>query len=210
MTLRVVGAGVGRTGTHSLKLALEQLLGGKCHHMVEVLEHPEQIAVWTDAIHGKPVDWVALMEPYCSLVDWPGASLWPELLAANPQALVLLSVRDPEDWYRSASSTIFLGLGNRIEGGPPGMSSWMETMRCLLRDRFSDQFDDKAAMINAFDRHNARVRDMVPADQLLEWTASDGWSPICERLGVPVPEQPFPLTNTTEEFRQRFGGVPDR
>jgi hypothetical protein len=201
----VVGAGVGRTGTHSLKMALEQILGGKCHHMVEVFEHPEQIAVWTDAIHGKPVDWAALMEPYRALVDWPGASLWPELLAANPEALVLLSVRDPEDWYRSASDTIFLGLGNRIEGGPPGMSAWMETMRVLLRERFSDQFDDKETMIDAFQRHNARVRDLVPADQLLEWTPSDGWSPICERLGVPVPQDPFPLTNTTEEFRQRFG-----
>jgi Sulfotransferase domain len=205
VTLKVVGAGVGRTGTHSLKMALEQLLGGKCHHMVEVFEHPEQIPVWTDAVAGKPVDWATLLSPYRSLVDWPGASFWPELLAANPDALVLLSVRDPEEWYRSASNTIFLGLDNRIEGGPPEMSSWMDTVRRLLRDRFSDRFDDETAMLEAFQRHNAMVRDTVPAGQLLEWTPCDGWAPICDRLGLAIPEQPFPLSNTSEEFRQRFG-----
>jgi hypothetical protein len=205
----VVGAGVGRTGTHSLKMALELLLGGKCHHMVEVFEHPEQIPVWTDAVDGKSVDWTALMDPYRSLVDWPGASFWPELLAANPHALVLLSVRDPEEWYLSASSTIFLGLENRIDGGPPGMSTWMDTVRRLLRDRFSDQFHDKKAMMDAFERHNAKVRATVPSSQLLEWTPPDGWAPICARLGLATPEQPFPVTNTTAEFRQRFG-IPER
>jgi hypothetical protein len=116
-----------------------------------------------------------------------GASFWPELLAANPHALVLLSVRDPEEWYRSASGTVFLGLDDRIADGPPGMSSWMDAVRRLLGDRFSDQFDDQGAMMDAFERHNAKVRNTVPAGQLLEWT------------------QPFPLTNTSEEFWQRFG-----
>jgi hypothetical protein len=186
-------------------MALEQLLGGKCHHMVEVFEHPEQIPVWTAAIEGQPVDWAALMGPYRALVDWPGASFWPQLLTANPDALVLLSVRDPEEWYRSAFGTIFLGLGDRTGNGPPGMSSWTESVRGLLGDRFSDQFEDQSAMMDAFERHNAKVRDTVPASQLLEWTPTEGWAPICERLGLAIPEQPFPVSNTSEEFRQRFG-----
>src|SRR5579862_9203465 len=112
MELAVVGAGVGRTGTHSLKLALEQLLGAPCHHMTEVLAHPDQVPAWIEAIDGGRVNWSALLASYTSLVDWPGASFWPELVAANPGALVLLSVRDPESWYRSASNTIFLAFDN--------------------------------------------------------------------------------------------------
>src|SRR5258706_12215987 len=111
MTLQVVGAGVGRTGTHSLKLALEQLLGGRCHHMMEMFGNESQIAGWTEAIEGRPVDWNALLSEFTALVDWPGASFWPELHAANPDALVLLSVRDPEGWYKSASNTSFLAMG---------------------------------------------------------------------------------------------------
>jgi hypothetical protein len=107
MTLKVVGAGVGRTGTNSLKIALEQLLGGRRHHMFEIMTHPEQIPAWIDAIDGKPTDWDAVMSGYVAQVDWPGASFWPELSVANPHALVILSTRSTESWYKSASSTIF-------------------------------------------------------------------------------------------------------
>jgi hypothetical protein len=91
MSLRVVGAGVGRTATMSLKLALERLLGGRCHHMIEILTHPEEIPAWMDAIEGRQIDWATLTDGYVAQVDWPGASFWPELLQANPDALVLLS-----------------------------------------------------------------------------------------------------------------------
>ena len=164
MTLQVVGAGVGRTGTHSLKVALEQLLGGRCHHMVEVFPSEEQKAGWTGAIDGEPVDWSALLAGYDAIVDWPGGSFWPELTAAYPEALVLLSVRPPEDWYRSASNTIFVGIEQTADGGDP----WMQAMVRLFRDRFSDRFDDPTAMMEAFVRHNDAVRAGVPAERLLE------------------------------------------
>jgi hypothetical protein len=201
MELAVVGAGVGRTGTHSLKVALEQLLGGPCHHMVEVLGDPTQVAAWTDAIEGRPVDWSAVLAKYRAIVDWPGGSFWPELSSANPDALVLLSVRDPEAWYRSASNTIFLGF-DRV---PPELAPWMASLRQLMHDRFCDDLDDPTAMIDAFERHNQAVRDAIPAARLLEWTPGDGWDPICDRLGLPVPTEPFPVTNTTDEFRQMIG-----
>lgn len=201
MSLRVVGAGVGRTGTHSLKVALEQLLGGPCHHMMEMFDDPVLIAGFTDAIDGRPVDWSKLLERFVALVDWPGASFWPELTAANPDALVLLSVREPDDWYRSASNTIFLAMENL----PPHLQPWMDAVQRLLRDRFSDRFDDPQAMKDAFARHNDAVRAAIPAERLLEWRAGDGWEPICERLGLPVPAEPFPATNTTNEFRERLG-----
>jgi Sulfotransferase domain len=197
MSLQVIGAGVGRTATHSLKEALETVLGGPCHHMIEVFTHPEQVPVWTDAIEGRPVDWSQLMDGYVAQVDWPGASFWPELLESNPDALVVLSVRDPDAWYTSASNTIFPGL-DRSDGetGP-----WLASVKQLLAERFCDDFTNRDAMVAAFERHNDDVRRRVPSTQLLEWRAEDGWGPICARLGVPAPEGPFPLTNTTEEFR---------
>jgi hypothetical protein len=204
MEIAVVGAGVGRTGTHSLKLALEQLLGGPCHHMIEMMGDPSQIPAWTDAIDGKPVDWSEMLARYRAIVDWPGGSFWPELSGAFPDALVLLSVRDPEVWYRSAANTIFLAF----DQVPPELAPWMEAVRRLLRDRFSDKFDDPTAMMDAFARHNDAVRAAVPAGRLLEWSPEDGWGPICERLGLAVPAEPFPLTNSTAEFREMLGLAP--
>lgn len=202
MSVKVIGAGVGRTGTHSLKQALEQLLGGRCHHMVEIIGDPPQAAAWTDAIEGRDVDWQQILDGYATVVDWPGASFWREISAANPDALVLLSTRDREAWYRSASDTIF----NPIQAPPPGLEEWFGvTMPKLFAQRFSADLGDATAMMAAFDAHNAAVRAGVPAERLLEWTVADGWEPICERLGVAVPDEPFPLTNTTSETRELLG-----
>ncbi len=204
MELKVVGAGVGRTGTHSLKLALEQLLGAPCHHMLEILGDPSQALAWIDAIDGRSVEWAVMLQRYRAIVDWPGASFWRELSQANPEALVLLSVRDPESWYRSASDTIFLSF-DRV---PPELSPWMVAVRKLMGDRFSDQFENPTAMMDAYVRHNDAVRKDIPTDRLLEWNLGDGWAPICERLGLPVPSEPFPVTNSTDEFRQMVGIPP--
>jgi hypothetical protein len=174
--------------------------------MVEVVGHPEQIPIWTDAIEGRPVDWAHLMDGYIAQVDWPGASFWPELFEANPDALVILSVRDPEVWYTSASNTIFLAL-DRAESQ---IGAWLASVRRLLGERFCIDFGDRDAMISAFERHNDDVRRRVPPAQLLEWAPQDGWEPICARLGVAVPGHPFPVTNTTEEFRARFRSLPSR
>jgi len=201
MALQVVGAGVGRTGTNSLKVALEELLGGPSHHMHEIFGDPSQIPRWTAAIEGGDVDWDALTEGYVAQVDWPGASFWPELAVANPDALVILSVRDPEAWYKSASDTIFLVWDH----APPEFSPWFESMRQLLAERFCTDFEDRDAMIDAYLRHNDEVRAGIDPDRLLEWTASDGWEPICDRLGVDVPDTPFPRTNDTNAFRANLG-----
>lgn len=204
MTITVVGAGVGRTGTHSLKLALEQLLGGTCHHMLEVFPSDEQKAGWTRAIDGEPVDWPDLLADFTAIVDWPGGSFWRELSAVFPDALVLLSTRPAAEWYRSASNTIFAGMGPLADSGDP----WMQAVLRMLGSRFSGQLEDADAMMAAFEAHNAAVRAEVPATRLLEWTPTDGWAPICERLGLPVPESPFPVSNTTDDFRAMVGMPP--
>ncbi len=201
MTLAVVGAGVGRTGTNSLKLALEQLLGGRCHHMFEIISDPGQIPGWTAAIREESTDWQTLLSGYVAQVDWPGASFWPELSAANPEALVILSVRSPESWLTSASNTIF-----QVFDGPPSpLTPWFEEVRAMIGRRFCQNMDDPQAMLDAYVRHNDAVRAGVPPARLLEWTAADGWEPICERLGVPVPSDPFPQTNDTKSWRESLG-----
>jgi hypothetical protein len=199
MSLRVVGAGVGRTGTNSLKIALERLLGGPCYHMIEVFGHPDHVPMWTAAANGEAVDWDRLFDGYVAAVDWPVASFWPEVSAHYPDALVLLSTRsDAETWWKSASNTIF--EATRGAGGEFG-----DMWKAIATNRFTPDWLEREPAIEAYQRHNAEVRSEVPADRLLEWQPGDGWEPICERLGVPVPDEPFPHTNTTEDFRKMAG-----
>ncbi|HZN14639.1 MAG TPA: sulfotransferase [Acidimicrobiales bacterium] len=208
MSLKVVGAGVGRTGTHSLKVALEQLLGGPCYHMVEVFGHPEHVPAWTAAMKDEAVDWPSVFEGFVASVDWPGGGVWEQIYAANPDAMVLLSTRDSADtWWKSASRTIFLGMGG--DGGNlPREGAWHE-MAMAMMDRFTPDWQQEGAAKAAYDAHNAHVRATVPADKLIQWQPTDGWGPLCEGLGVAIPENDFPVTNTTAEFRQMMGLEPD-
>ena len=197
MSLRIVGAGLGRTGTMSLKVALERPLGTPCYHMAEVFGHPEHVPLWHAAARGQMPDWHRLFAGYGAAVDWPAASFWPEISAAFPDAVVLLSVRDPISWWESANTTIFPS-----SQGQQG-TEWHAMVEAVFGARFTDRLDDRDACIAAFEQHNARVRREVPSDRLLEWRASDGWEPICKALGLPVTNEPFPRTNTKEEFLLR-------
>lgn len=204
MTLRVIGAGLGRTGTLSLKLALERLLGAPCYHMVAVFERPADIPVWHAAVRGEPVDWQALFADHAACVDWPGASFWPELARAFPDALVVLSLRDAADWWESADQTIFPAIRRPPDGGPPFMADWHRMLSELMARRFGADLRDRDASLAAFERHNQRVRREVPAERLVEWRAPDGWAPLCRALALPVPDEPFPRANTREDFLARF------
>jgi hypothetical protein len=204
MTLRVVGAGLGRTGTLSLKSALELLLDGPCYHMVETFEHPEHGEVWARAAAGDPPDWDKFLAHYVATVDWPACTYWRELADANPDALVLLSVRDSADaWWKSADATIFDGMRRGIVAGDP--EDWRSE---FIRDTFTPDFLDEPAAKAAYEQHNRTVRESLPADRLLEYRPGDGWEPICNRLGVAVPDEPFPHVNTTDDFRRMFHAGP--
>jgi hypothetical protein len=204
MTLQIIGAGLGRTGTHSLKIALERLLEGPCYHMVEVFGHPEHVPMWHAAMLDEPVDWPTLFEGYAATVDWPGGGVWDQILAAYPDALVLLSTRRSSDeWYSSAKNTIFDVLDTPL----PDMEAW-HAMGIAMFRRLTPDISDEAATKAAYEQHNERVRAEVPADRLIDWQPHDGWGPLCEGLGVPVPDEPFPVTNTTAEFRAMTGRDP--
>jgi hypothetical protein len=197
VTLRVVGAGLGRTGTSSLKVALECLLGGRCHHMSEVLADPERhLPLWAPVLRGEEADWEEVFAGYVAQVDFPGAAFWREISEAFPDALVILSTRPAEAWYRSAAATIF-----QLEEDPLFSDAWRE--RFGFGDRYDDRFADPEAMIARYEQHNVAVRSSVPPNRFLEWTAADGWAPICECLELAVPDEPFPCTNTTAEFRAK-------
>jgi len=200
MELSVVGAGVGRTGTLSLKTGLEQLTGKPCYHMLEVFAHPEHVAMWREAAEGGTVDWVALLDAYGSTSDFPACLFWPEILESNPGAMVVLSTRrNAEAWWESASQTIFGMDGTNL---PPEMAEWFEMWRAVASARFTGDWTDKDAAIAAYERHNAEVRASVPGDRLVDWQAADGWKPLCDALGVAVPDEAFPHLNTREDFPQ--------
>lgn len=204
MTLRVVGAGLGRTGTHSLKIALEELLGAPCYHMLELFEHLDHVPAWHAALRGQPVDWTPVLGGYAATVDWPAAACWRQLAAANPDAMVLLSARaDADEWWRSADQTIFPGVRS---GGPPdaALDGWRAMVDDMLTS-FDPSWSEHDAAVAAYERHNAAVRAEVPAGRLLEWHPSDGWASICAALQVEVPDMPFPHLNTTAEFRAHMG-----
>jgi len=189
MGLMVVGAGLPRTGTRSLKEALEILLNGSCYHMQDVFSNLDHVPVWRRALAGEPPDWSRFLEGYVATVDWPASAFWRELSAANPQALVILSRRaQPRTWWRSADRTILPGA--RVEQ-PEDLREWQRMFRELLGTRLTSQWPDEFAADDAYDRHNDEVRASAPA-RFLEWQATQGWEPLCRALGVAVPDRPFP------------------
>jgi hypothetical protein len=205
MTLQVVGAGLGRTGTHSLKVALEQLLGGPCYHMVEVFGRPDDIPVWHAAVNGDMPDWNTFLADYRATVDWPASAFWRELSEANPDAVVLLSSRDADSWWKSANNTIFQ-ISSREP--PDDMKAQMAMAIDMFAKRFTADWQDETKAKAAYEKHNAEVRASVPADRLIDYRVGDGWEPICEKLGLAIPSEPYPHLNTTEEFRAMTGMEP--
>ena len=200
----MVGAGLGRTGTMSLQAALQELLGGRCYHMLEVFEHPEHIALWHAAIRGDEMpDWDSMLAGYVATVDWPACTFWRELADANPDAPVLLSTRPADAWWRSAHATIF-EMGNREPPDDPVFGPQQRMIHDMFK-RFTPDWQQEEAAKAAFEAHNAEVRATVPADRLTEWQPGDGWGPLCTMLDVPEPDTPFPHVNTTEDFRKMVG-----
>jgi hypothetical protein len=196
MPLSVIGAGLGRTGTASLKVALEKLGLGKCHHMSEVFGSPGQIALWSAAAEGKP-DWNAIFDGYGAAVDFPTAAFWREIAAFYPKAKVILSLRDPEKWRESTQETIlspqFAPAMLNMPFGP--------VIKNVVWRFFDGEIHDRAHLISVFNRHTEEVRRTIPKDCLLVFEAKDGWGPLCAFLGKPVPDAPFPRVNSREEMK---------
>jgi hypothetical protein len=203
--LRVIGAGLPRTGTNSLRLALARLLGGECYHMFTVKDDPPQARSWVRALGGDLTGVRARLSGCTAAVDWPAAFFWRELLTASPGAVVLLSLRDsPAIWWQSFNATVL--ERKRNPQALPGDDGSFAVMRdeLLIRTLGPDWSDPQTAMA-AYQRHNALVRKQCPSGRLVEWTPADGWAPICRVLGMAVPDEPFPQTNSSDAFHARSG-----
>jgi hypothetical protein len=201
MTLQVIGAGLGRTGTFSLKLALEHLGAGPCYHMMEVAAHPEHSAFWLAANRGESVDWQLIFASYSATVDWPACAFWRDLLTSYPDARVILTVRDSAGWYSSFCETILA----RVENLPPLASPAMRALyelgnEIILQRTFRGSAADKGLAIDIFEAHNSSVIAAVEARRLLVFNVADGWEPLCRFLELPVPGIDFPKVNPRAEF----------
>ncbi|WP_066372078.1 sulfotransferase family protein [Herbidospora mongoliensis] len=217
----VIGAGFGRTGTRSLKAALEVLGFDPCHHMADVIAEPRRVRQWLDVGEGRSSDWNTIFQGFRSAVDFPASSYWRELAAHYPEAKVVLTVRDPDRWYDSARDTIFR---RAIEASVPRpwwrrLVTWLITRRvpdfallprmvnATVNDRlFDGRVGDRDHCVEVFRRHVEEVRAAIPAERLLVFECREGWEPLCAFLGVPVPDEPFPRVNERAEFHRKRPG----
>ncbi|AKH42024.1 hypothetical protein FHS61_002443 [Altererythrobacter atlanticus] len=207
MALKVIGAGLGRTATFSLKFALEHIGFGPCYHMSEVLAGARRsLPLWLDAVADKP-DWDAIFAGFHSTTDYPAAHFWHELAEHYPDAKIVLTTRDPDSWFDSVSETIFSErMNSQIHETPFG-----GLMRGVIFDVFGNRINDRAFMTDWFRQRNQQVVDTLPPERLLVFHPKEGWEPLCSFLGVPVPPEPFPRVNSRDELggqSDEHGGLP--
>ena len=197
MALKVIGAGMGRTGTASLKVALEALGIGHCYHMTEVLKNSESVKDWIDAAEGNP-DWDTIFSGYSATVDNPGCNYWKELAAHYPDAKVILTTRDADAWFDSTNETIHsTDFAEFMKNSPFG-----EMIQKTMWDRMENRMQDRAHMVDFFNRHTTAITATIPAERLLVYQVMDGWEPLCDFLGVPIPDTDFPRINSRNETKE--------
>lgn len=208
-SLCVVGAGLPRTGTRSLSIALELLLGGTCYHMMTLLERGGvDVPAFLAASRGGSADWTSVFRNYRSAVDWPASAFWRDIAAANPSSLIVLSQRDSADsWWRSVDTTVF--ENNRkcppLLDDPALDHARYELTHQLLTSTFGDDWDDAETAKAGYERWNDEVLASALPERLIVWQPCDGWGPLCDGLDVPIPDVPFPHVNSADEFVQRSG-----
>jgi Sulfotransferase domain len=214
--MKMIGVGFGRTGTMSLKAALEELLDAPCFHMIDMItgeRKQEDLANWIQVADGQPVDWNEVFEDYEATVDWPGASRWQELVDAFPDVPVLLNVRDFDGFYKSCENTILAikeaAMAGELEQDanrePPAPELWEVIEKLIWQGDFQGRFKDKEFTRKLYFDRIEEIRAYVPADRFVYWELGDGWEPIAEALGVAAPDEPFPHLHDTNEFRAEFG-----
>lgn len=203
MALDVIGAGFGRTGTMTLRDALNRLGFGPCYHMSEVINNPHFASYWATLARGGRMDWEEVFAGYHSTVDWPGCTYWRELMQQWPQAKVILSVRDPHRWHQSVLNTIFSDAHVARFEGTDAHPDFQAMVRRLNQQTFDNRSQDEEYAISIYQAHNEAVMREVPPEKLLVFNPAEGWEPLCQFLGVAVPDEEFPRVNSTKEWQER-------
>jgi len=202
VSLKVIGAGLGRTGTASLKLALEQLGIGRCYHMGEVGNNWSHTEKWLSAAHGNP-DWDDIFKGFEATVDYPACNFWKELAEAYPEAKVILTMRNANDWFDSASATIL----------SPKLIEWQKKsflgdfIKKAVLKGIDEHVYERCFMIRHFEQHNSAVKQVIPNERLLVYEVKDEWEPLCNFLGLPIPDGPFPRVNSRKETEDLIKSV---
>jgi len=196
MALKIIGAGMGRTGTASLKVALETLGVGHCYHMSEVLKKPEYTKNWINAAEGN-ADWDKIFNGYSATVDNPGCNYWKELADYYPDAKVILTVRDAEKWFDSTNETIHsVEFADFIKNSPFG-----EMVQKTIWDLMENRMQDRKHMVDFFTNRTSKIIDYIAPERLLVYQVSEGWGPLCTFLDLPVPNTDFPRINSRDETK---------
>lgn len=208
MALEVIAAGLGRNATFSMKFALERLGFGPCHHMIEVFAAGRtQVPLWIEASRGNP-DWDAIFDGFKSTSDYPSANYWREIANHFPEAKVVLTTRSPDSWFESVSATIF---SPKMQEGAVG-TPLGDMMKGVVFDHFGGgDIRDRSFMTDWYAKRNQTVIDTLPPERLLVFHPKMGWGPLCEFLGVEVPDVPFPKVNSRDELStaaDEEGGMP--
>jgi len=205
VTLKVIGAGFGRTGTLSMKCALEYLGLGPCYHMLEVMNRPENADAWYNTAQGKPANWDIILNGFQSSVDWPACHFWKPLASHFPEAKIILTLRDEEAWWQSINNTILRNFRDGDEVVDPARVKMRRMTRDLIvRKVFGGNINDRDHVLAAYRRNIEEVKAGVPKERLLIFDVAEGWEPLCKFLDLPIPNDPFPHTNTTKNFQDRI------
>ena len=217
MSLKVIGTGLGRTGTKSLKFALDQLYEGQCFHMMELLQHPKRVNLLKKGQRKGQIDWDAFFEGYTATVDYPTALFYEDLLKKYPNAKFIHTLRDSESWYASVRETIYRGkpknakdifrmIYNMIRSADFRRVApvFQYSDQLIWNGQFQSKFEEKAVAIKIYEAHLEKVKATIPAEQLLLYNIKDGWQPLCDFLNLPIPTTPFPNSNNKKEFNRKM------
>jgi hypothetical protein len=211
MPLKVIGAGFGRTGTLSLKRALDELSFGPTYHMEDVVRRPSHVASWLRYARTGDVNWDEVFAGFGSGVDFPVSCVWEELASYYPEAKIVLTIRDPQAWWTSTETTIYRTrtmFPRWLMRLAPVTGRWVEMVDRLVWDGvFDGRFADRDHAVAVFERHIANVRSVCPPDRLLVFDVAEGWEPLCSFLDVPIPNRPFRRLNDATALQRRFAAI---
>jgi len=204
MALDVIGAGFGRTGTLSLKLALEKLGFNKTYHMMEWFKNPDHLELWEQALSRGSCDWDLLFTGYRASVDWPACSYWRQLADYYPNAKVILSTRDADSWFDSVHQTIFPSSIKAAASEDAFTRRWAQCSNQLVwENTFNGEVENRDKAIACYHAHIETVTNTIESSRLLVFEAAQGWQPLCDFLGCELPQEPYPRVNSSEEFQKR-------
>jgi len=206
MALKVIGTGLPRTGTASLKGALQLLGYQQTYHMDNLLNNPSQVHYWVELFDTGSTDYDALFEGFAASTDFPGFFAYKALLKQYPDSKFILTTRDPDIWYESIKNTVYQAVTAFFQKDTPTDSMRRVEGVFQLLDRylfgqfFKGTFLDKEKTLSLVNAYLDEINAIIPADKMLIYEISEGWQPLCDFLELRVPEIEFPYKNKREDF----------